>query len=86
MLEVSRNDQSCAADCISNPKLDIPVVARVARSERSRPVLMREPAMWTDTPKRMGAETLLARNGLECDGTPRSCAVDCIPSILQVPP
>ena len=59
-------------------RADTPVGARVAGSRRSKPVLMREPAMWTDTPKMMGVETLLARNRLEPDGTPHSSALDCI--------
>ena len=63
---------------------DTPIVARVVGSGRSRPVLMGDPAIWTDTPKRMRVEILLARNRLEPDGTPRSGAIDCTPSDLRV--
>ena len=36
--------------------------------------------MWTDTPKRVGVETLLARNDLTQDGIPRRIAVDYNPA------
>ena len=65
---------------------DTAVGARVTRSGRSRPVLLGEPAMSAGAPKRIGVEILLARTGLEPDGTPRSGAKDCIPSRLRVPP
>ena len=74
MPDVSWDGQSCAADC-APPALkavelrpaDAPVGARVTGSGKSRPVTTGESATWTDTPKRMGVETLFARNGLDPD-------------------
>ena len=65
---------------------DTLVGALVTGSERSRPVTTGESVMWADTPKRMGIETLSARNGQDSDGVLRGSAVDRIPSSFRAPP
>ena len=92
MPDVSLDGQSCAADCTSNPE-GCGITSRghigwfTRYWEWNFETYIDERAGDVDgNSKEDGVETLLARNGLEPDGTPHASAIDCIPSGLQVPP